>query len=191
MEAATTGKWEPAPRPPKPHPLAPLHDHLVRLLAPAPGENWLDLGTGTGKVAIRAARTGARVIGVDLAPSMVRTARHAAAAEGVRAYFVTGDAQHLRYPDAHFDVVASALGVFLALDHRRAAAELARVTRPGGRLGTVAWRTDPVGATEDRHLWGREAYVRELLRRSWELRFVDGVVDGRRYLVTLGRRRPW
>jgi SAM-dependent methyltransferase len=179
MEAAAAwgaGDWQPmAAR------FAPIHDHLVQLLAPRAGERWLDVGTGTGAVAIRAARAGARVTGVDLAPGMVRAARRLATAEGVAVRFAVGDAQRLPCADQRFDVVASALGLFLAPDHRRVASEIARVTRGGGRLGSVAWRPDPelqalharyTGDSPDRRLWGREEYVRELLRRDWELDFV-------------------
>jgi SAM-dependent methyltransferase len=101
--------------------------------------------------------------------------------------FAVGDAERLRYTDARFDVVASALGIFLVRDHRRVAAEIARLCRPGGRLGTVAWRPDPelarlhapfrgapLAGAPDRAMWGREEYVRELLRRSWELDFAEG-----------------
>jgi SAM-dependent methyltransferase len=181
MEAAAA--WGAAPWQPMAQRLAPLHDHLVQLLGPRMGERWLDVGTGTGAVAIRAARAGARVIGVDLAPGMVQAARRLAIAHDVRAHFAVGDAQRLPYGAGRFDVVASALGLFLAPDHGRVASELARVTRPGGRLGSVAWRPDPelqalhaahTGGSPDRRLWGRLEYVRELLARNWELEFVAG-----------------
>lgn len=164
--------------------LASMHDYLVARLEPHGGERWLDVGTGTGAVALRAARAGASVVGLDLAPGMVENARRRAADEGLDVEFDVGDAEALPYEDASFDVVASAVGVFLTPDHRVAAAELARVCRPGGRLGITAWRpgTEPfatyrrfgppresgVGDPED---WGREEYVETLLGEAFELRF--------------------
>jgi SAM-dependent methyltransferase len=132
------GHWQPmAAR------FTPIHDHLVAKLDPRPGERWLDIGTGTGAVALRAARAGARVTAVDIAPRMIETARWLASSERLSIRFEIGDAETLALEDESFDVVASALGVVLAPDHSAAARELARVCRPGGRLGIVAWRIDP------------------------------------------------
>lgn len=109
---------------------APSHAVLVEALQPRPGERWLDVGTGSGGVAHRAARAGAVVTGVDIAPEAIEEAR-----KGGEAEFLVADAQVLPFPDASFDVVASAFGVNFAPDHSAAARELARVCRPGGRLG--------------------------------------------------------
>jgi SAM-dependent methyltransferase len=108
---------------------------LVAALGPRPGERWLDVGTGGGGVALRAARAGSEVTGVDIAARAVEEAQRAAAEEGVRARFEVADAERLPYSDGHFDVVSSAFGVIFARSHERAAAELARVCAPGGRLG--------------------------------------------------------
>jgi SAM-dependent methyltransferase len=167
--------------------LAPLHDHLVAKLSPRPGERWLDAATGTGAVAIRAARAGAEVTGLDLAPRLVETARRLAADEGLAIRFDVGDCEDLPYDDASFDVVVSAVGVIFAPDHGAVARELARVCRPGGRLGLVSWRPDPAysavlepfrprpergeGDPDD---WGRVERVRDLLADAFELRFVEG-----------------
>jgi SAM-dependent methyltransferase len=167
--------------------LAPLHDHLVAELSPRAGERWLDAATGTGAVAIRAARAGAEVTGLDLAPRLVETARRLAADEGLDIRFDVGDCEELPYDDASFDVVASAVGVIFAPDHTAAARELARVCRPGGRLGLVSWRPDPAysavlepfrprpepgaGDPDD---WGRVEHVCDLLAEAFELRFVEG-----------------
>jgi SAM-dependent methyltransferase len=179
--------WGAAPWEPMAARLAPLHDDLVARLGPKPGERWLDVGTGTGAVALRAARAGARVTGVDLSPVMVRTARRSALREGLPAWFEVGDVERLFFSDGGFDAVSSALGVFLAPDHAAAAAELARVCRRGGRLGLVAWRPDPeLDALHapyrdercpdcgDRRNWGREEYVRGLLGGDFELAFAEG-----------------
>ena len=166
---------------------AAIHDHLVARLAPGRGERWLDVGTGTGAVALRAARAGARVTGVDLSPIMVDMARRLAREQGVGIRFEVGDAESLQCEDASFDAVASALGVFLAPDHAAAGRELARVCRRGGRLGVVAWRADPEAermhapfwparepGAGDRRDWGREGYVAELLGQEFALEFEEG-----------------
>jgi len=116
-----------------------LHERLVEHLDPQPGERFLDVATGTGAVALRAARAGADVTGVDLAPALVETARRRAGHEGLSADFKVGDAENLPFEDGSFDVVASAIGVMFAPDHAAVARELARVCRPGGRLGLVNW----------------------------------------------------
>ena len=168
---------------------AEVHDDIGASLAPTPGERWLDIATGTGAVASRAARAGAHVIGVDIAPALIDTARQLAAAEGLSVQFEVGDAERLEYRDASFDVVASAQGTMFAPDHEAVARELARVCRPGGRLGLTCWR--PGGAIEKffsllaafqpppppgagRPLdWGRAAHVRELLGEAFELELLE------------------
>jgi SAM-dependent methyltransferase len=166
---------------------AEIHDELVRSLCPRAGEPWLDVATGTGAVALRAARAGADVTGVDLAPSMIATARQLAAAARLAVRFEVGDAEALSYQEASFDVVSSAQGVMFVLDHEAVADELARVCRPGGRLGLTAlipnraneeffdlWqRFLPAAAV---HVpgpldWGRESYVKRLLGSAFELEF--------------------
>jgi len=179
--------WDSAPWEAMAARLAGIHDHLVARLAPSPGERWLDVATGTGAVAQRAALAGAQVTGLDLSPRMIETARRRAAERGLSARFDVGDAEALPYEEASFDVVASALGVFLAPDHAAAAGELARVCRVGGRVGLVAWRPDPEfdqmrapfgspaePGAGDRRDWGREDYVTGLMGGAFELEFEDG-----------------
>jgi SAM-dependent methyltransferase len=161
---------------------ATAHDALVAALAPRPGERWLDVATGTGAVAIRAARAGAKVTGVDIAPRMIATATRLAAAAGVHARFDLGDAERLAYPDGSFDVVSSAQGVVFALDPPAAARELARVCRPGGRVGLTCLK--PVGLAYDLSLrvsvggpalsWGDPSFVADLLGRWFDLSYSDG-----------------
>jgi SAM-dependent methyltransferase len=161
---------------------APSHDALVAALAPQPGERWLDVATGTGAVAIRAAQAGADVTGVDVAPRMLATARRFAAAAGLRVRFDLGDAERLPYDASAFDVVSSAQGVIFALDPRAAARELARVCRPGGRLGltcllpgglagALALR---VGAGGPALSWGDRDFVDDLLGRWFDLSYSQG-----------------
>src|SRR6266849_6245489 len=88
--------------------LAPVHEQLVRALRPRPGVRWLDVATGTGALAFRAARAGADVTGVDLASKLIETARRLAAEEGQAIRFQVGDAEALPFADASFSVVSSA-----------------------------------------------------------------------------------
>jgi len=167
--------------------IANLHEHLVRALDPKPGEKWLDVATGTGGVAARAARAGADVTGSDLSPGLIETAKQQAAAENLHVTYEVGDAEELPYGNGDFDVVSSSVGVTFAPDHRAVAHELGRVTKPGGRLGLIAWepgggigeffgmikRFQPplpegAGAMLD---WGREDHVRELLGSDFDLTF--------------------
>jgi SAM-dependent methyltransferase len=112
------------------------------LLAPAdvaPGHEVLDVATGTGNIAIRTAAAGARTIGLDLTPELFETARRRAAEHGVDVEWIEGDAEDLPFEDESFDRVLSAFGVMFAPRHEVAAKELARVCRPGGRIGLVSW----------------------------------------------------
>jgi len=114
-------------------------EHLVATADPAPGSRVLDVACGTGNAALVAARRFTEVVGVDFAPNLLPTARRRAAAEGTDIAFVEGDAQALPFDDAAFDVVLSVFGVQFAPDQSRAAAELIRVTRPGGVIALANW----------------------------------------------------
>jgi SAM-dependent methyltransferase len=182
--------WGSAPFENVAHTIAGVHEQLVRELDPQPGERWLDVGTGTGAVALRAARAGADVTGADIAPALIETAKRLAAEEGLDITFEVADAEQLPYGDADFDIVSSSFGAIFAPDHDAVARELARVTKPGGRIGLTAW--DPTGAVGDMFKllgkfqppppegagnpqdWGREEHARELLESAFDLRFVHG-----------------
>jgi SAM-dependent methyltransferase len=108
-----------------------------------PDMDLLDVGTGTGgTVAIPAAQRGARVVGSDLTPEHFDRARERAAEAGVDVDWVEADAEALPFEDASFDRVPSTFGHMFAPRHDVAAAELARVCRPGGVIGTTTWLTD-------------------------------------------------
>jgi SAM-dependent methyltransferase len=124
--------------------LEPAAHHVVALAGIARGERVLDLACGTGNAAIEAARAGARVTGLDAAPRLIGVAEARAAAAGVEATFVTGDAQDLPFDDGAFDCVLSVFGVIFVPDPPRAMAEIVRVLGPGGRALISAWR--PEGA---------------------------------------------
>jgi SAM-dependent methyltransferase len=154
---------------------APVHDQLVERLAPDPGERWLDVATGTGGVAVRAAGAGAQVTGVDIAPGMLDGAR----AKAPDVEFELGDCQELRFEDESFDVVSSCFGCIFAADHQATARELARVCR--SRLGLTAWEPHPelgklyadfdLDAPEGKHPfeWGKREHLDELLSPAFEL----------------------
>jgi SAM-dependent methyltransferase len=162
-----------------------MHVALAERLAPQPGERWLDLACGTGDVAFHAARAGAIVTGSDLSPTLIETARAQADALGLDLTLEVADCQALPYDDASYDVVSSSVGVIFAPDHARVASELARVCRPGGRVGLTAWRRDigvgdifagmspfmpppPEGAGSP-FQWGEDAYVEQMLGDAFDL----------------------
>jgi len=103
------------------------------------GMDVLDVACGTGNLAIPAARTGARVIGVDIAENLLVQARARAAAENLNATFQYGDAEALQFPDASFDVVVSMYGAMFAPRPEVVARELVRVVRPGGLIAMANW----------------------------------------------------
>jgi SAM-dependent methyltransferase len=106
------------------------------------GERVLDVACGSGNLAVPAARAGARVTGVDIAPNLVAIARQRAIAEGLDIRFEEGDAESLPYPSAGFDTVVTMFGAMFALRPDLVAAELVRVTRPGGRIAMANWTPD-------------------------------------------------
>jgi SAM-dependent methyltransferase len=162
-----------------------IHDALVKGLEPQPGERWLDVATGTGAVALLAARAGADVTGLDLSPALIETAKEKAANQGVSIRFEAGDAEALPYADESFDVVSSAIGTQFAPDHAAVARELARVCRPGGRLGLACWTPasgvadmfavmkpfmpPPAPGQGNTFDWGRPDYVHERLGDVFDL----------------------
>ena len=183
--------------------IADLQDELVSRLEPRPGVRWLDAATGTGEVAKRAARAGADVVGLDLAPALIETAKREAEEEGLDIRYDVGDAEAMPYEDASFEVVSSSCGVMFAPDHAAVARELARVTRPGGRVGLACWRPEgtmgdlfrvmgtyapppPPGAGSPFD-WGREEHVTALLGEAFDLEFVS--LDS--ILVALSAEDVW
>jgi SAM-dependent methyltransferase len=106
------------------------------------GERVLDVACGSGNAALAAARRFCRVVGVDESPGLLERARRRAAAEGLEVTFLEGEADDLPFPDGSFEVVLSDCGAMFTPDRERAAGELLRVCRPGGRIGLVCWTPD-------------------------------------------------
>jgi ubiquinone/menaquinone biosynthesis C-methylase UbiE len=167
---------------------ADIYDAVVGALAPVPNERWLDLACGTGPVAERATAGGAQVVGIDLAPVLIETAKRKADEKGLDIDYRVGDCENLAgIEDGSFDVVSSTFGVMFAPDQAAAAGELARVVRPGGRLGLATWTPEggigamlemtaqfqpppPEGAGMPLD-WGRSEHVEALLGGAFDLNF--------------------
>ena len=115
------------------------HELLAHATGVHTGQRVLDVGAGTGNAALAAARRGAEAIAVDLVADGLAIAEQRAASEGFAITTQVADAQALPFPDEHFDVVLSTFAVIFAPDPRKAASELIRVCRPGGRIGLTTW----------------------------------------------------
>jgi ubiquinone/menaquinone biosynthesis C-methylase UbiE len=118
----------------------PVAGHLVRFASIDPGDKVLDVGCGTGVVAITAARRGGKVCGLDLTPALLEHARqNERIAECGPIEWIEGDAENLPYPDRSFDVVVSQFGHMFAPRADVAIAEMRRVLKPGGRIAFATW----------------------------------------------------
>ena len=184
LKARTSAVWSSAPWEQAAHMLAPIHVHLVQRLAPQRGDRWLDLATGSGAVAVLAARAGADTTAVDYAPGLIESARRNADEKGLAVRFDVADVEDLPFGDASFDVLSSSMGMIFAPDHEAVSREVTRVCGPGGRLGFTAWKPGggyapitekysppPEPGAGDSDEWSREDYVRELLGDAFELDF--------------------
>ena len=105
-----------------------------------PGDRVLDIAAGSGNAAIQAAMRGADVVASDLTPELFEPGRRRAADNGVELEWVEADAEDLPFEDASFDVALSTFGIMFAPRQSVAAAELARVVKPGGRIALCSWR---------------------------------------------------
>ncbi len=160
------------------------------------GERVLDVAAGNGNASLAAARRFAEVTSTDYVPALLEQGRLRAAADRLEISFQPADVERLPFPDASFDVVLSTFGVMFAPDQARAAAELLRVTRRGGRIGLACWTPEgflgrlfetmsafvpPPAGLESPMAWGSEARLSELFgggaseirstRRTYAFRF--------------------
>jgi SAM-dependent methyltransferase len=118
---------------------APGAEEFVARLGLRPGESVLDVACGTGNLAIPAARTGACVSGIDIAPNLIAQARLEARTAGCLVTFDVGDAEMLPYLEDQFDTTVTMFGAMFAYRPERVVGELLRVTRPGGRVAMANW----------------------------------------------------
>jgi len=157
----------------------PTAARLVRFAGIQPGQRLLDVGSGTGVVAITAARLGARVTASDLTPELLEQSRENARICGVPLEWHEADVERLPFPDAHYDVVLSQFGHMFAPRPDVAIAEMLRVLKPGGTIAFSTWPPDtfvgrmfqlsaryapppPPGASPPWQ-WGEPSLVRERL----------------------------
>jgi SAM-dependent methyltransferase len=151
---------------------------VVERAGAEPAMELLDVACGAGNATIPAARDGARVTGLDFSPDLLAVARERAADAMVEVDWVEGDAQEMPFDNARFDRVISTFGHMFAPDHRRTAAEMRRVCRPGGAIAVACWTPEgslgrmfrtiaelvpPPPGGEPPLLWGTEPHIRELL----------------------------
>jgi SAM-dependent methyltransferase len=159
-------------------------EEFVGRLALKPGMKVLDVACGTGNLAIPAAKGGADVTGIDIAPNLIEQAQARATAQGVNAVFEIGDAEALPYDDDSFDIVMTMFGAMFAPRPDVTATELIRVCKPGGLIAMANWTpeafTGQMFKTGAKHvppppgmpspvLWGKEEVVQE--------RFAEGISD--------------
>jgi SAM-dependent methyltransferase len=166
--------------------LLPLGPRLVDACVIGSGLRVLDVGAGTGNASIPAAQRGASVVASDLTPELLDAGRRQAESRGLQLEWVQADAENLPFDDGSFDVVMSSIGAMFAPHHREAAAELARVCRPGGTIGLLSWTPEgmvgalframapfapaPPPGAQPPPLWGSEDHLQELFAERVEWR---------------------
>jgi ubiquinone/menaquinone biosynthesis C-methylase UbiE len=172
--------------------LIEAHEHLLSLCEPESGERWLDVATGTGNVALRAAAAGADVTAQDIAPELITAAVDRASSAGLEIDFRTGDCEDMPFADGEFDTVTSTFGHMFSPDHTAAANELARVCRPGGRIALLTWsptggvaemfkilskyqQAAPPAGAGNPFDWGDTDHVNEVLGDYCNLAFARGI----------------
>lgn len=159
----------------------------------------LDVAAGSGNASLAAARRWCDVIATDYVPELLARARECADAERLRIEFREADAEHLPFSEESFDVVLSTFGVMFAPDQDRAAAELLRVCRRGGKIGLANWTPDgfigllfkivgryaaPPAGLRSPALWGTRARLDELFRSN------AASIDSKQRSFVFRYRRP-
>lgn len=150
---------------------------LAEALDLTAGSKVIDIAAGNGNATLAAARRFCEVVSTDYVPALLEKGRARAAAEGLGIEFRVADAEALPFPDGGFDVALSVFGSMFAPDHARTAQEMARVVRPGGRIGLACWTPDsfigqvfktlgrhlpPPAGVQSPALWGTEAHLQAL-----------------------------
>jgi ubiquinone/menaquinone biosynthesis C-methylase UbiE len=141
------------------------------------GSRVLDVAAGNGNATLAAARRFCDVTSTDYVPALLAQGEKRARAEGLEVRFEEADAENLPYANGSFDAVLSTFGVMFTPDQQRAAAELLRVTKPGGKIGLANWTPDgfvgqlfktigryvpPAPGLKPPALWGAETRLQEL-----------------------------
>ncbi|GGD82608.1 class I SAM-dependent methyltransferase [Caballeronia grimmiae] len=152
-------------------------ESLCEALDVRAGSRVLDVAAGNGNATLAAARRWCDVTSTDYVPSLLEAGRARAEAEGLTVQFQEADAEALPFADASFDVVVSTFGVMFTPDQQRAAHELARVCKPGGKIGLANWTPEsfigqvfktigqyipPAPGMKSPALWGTKARLEEL-----------------------------
>ncbi|MDB5364725.1 MAG: SAM-dependent methyltransferase [Rhodospirillales bacterium] len=152
-------------------------EELCEALDVRPGQQVLDVAAGNGNVSLAAARRWCDVVATDYVPALLERARERAEADRLDIEFREADAEALPFEDSSFDVVVSTFGVMFTADHDRAAAELVRVCRSGGKIGMANWTPDsfigrlfktigkhvaPPPGAKSPALWGTRARLAEM-----------------------------
>ena len=179
--------WEAGDYPPLSELISDIGERLVERAEIEPEMLVLDVGCGTGNAALPAARKGARVTGLDLAPALLEAGRKQAAAAGVEIDWVEGDAEQLPFDDGAFDRILSTIGHMFAPRHRRTADEMWRVCREGGLVAFCCWTPEgtvgdvfaasasymppPPDFAEPPILWGTEEHVRQMFPGASDFEF--------------------
>jgi SAM-dependent methyltransferase len=156
-------------------------EQLCEALDIRSGQKVLDVAAGNGNATLAAARRWCDVVSTDYVASLLERGRRRADAEGLPIKFKEADAEALGFADATFDVVLSTFGVMFTPDQDKAAAELNRVCKPGGKIGLANWTPDgfigqlfktigkylpPPAGAKSPALWGTEARIREMFGAS-------------------------
>jgi ubiquinone/menaquinone biosynthesis C-methylase UbiE len=152
-------------------------EDLCEVLDLRSGERVLDVAAGNGNATLAAARRWCDVTSTDYVASLLESGRARAQAEGHAIEFREADAENLPFPDASFDVVMSTFGVMFTPDQEKAAGELVRVCKPGGRIGLANWTPEsfigqvfktigkyvpPAPGVKSPALWGTKARLEQL-----------------------------
>jgi ubiquinone/menaquinone biosynthesis C-methylase UbiE len=156
-------------------------EQLCEALDLRAGEEVLDVAAGNGNVTLAAARRWCKVVSTDYVPALLERGRERATAERLDIEFRQADAEALPFADETFDVVVSTFGVMFTPDQDRAAAEMIRVCKPGGKIGLANWTPDgfigqifktlgkhlpPPAGVKSPALWGTEARIGEMFGRE-------------------------
>ena len=159
-------------------------EDLCETLDLRPGSKVLDVAAGNGNATLAAARRWCDVTSTDYVRALLNNGRDRAAAEGLKVDFREADAENLPFADKSYDVVMSTFGVMFTADQDKAAAEMLRVCRSGGKIGMANWTPDgfigqlfktlgkhvtPPAGVKSPALWGTRARLDEMFGKGGEI----------------------